>query len=156
MYHYRRSGRREDGRGIEGVDIDLEHDKLDDAKIEEYYMFTPSFETDLERYEDFVKHAASPKYDKKLAVIGLVGEVGELSDVIKKETIYEDMSKFIAKYGMSVKDKAKDELGDVLWQFTLVACKYGLSLKEIMENNVRKLMKRHGGVKTAKDGGGVR
>lgn len=110
----------------------------------------------LKEYEHFVRDSASPKYDKKLAIIGLVGEVGELADVVKKETIYEDMSKFEAKYGMSVKDKIKDEAGDVLWQFQLVLIKYGLDLQDVLDSNFEKLMKRHDGVKTASDGGGVR
>ena len=107
-------------------------------------------------YEEFVKDGASPKYDNKLAIIGLVGEVGELADVVKKEVIYEDMSKFIEKYGMSVRDKIIDEAGDVLWQFTLVLTKYGVSIEEAMNNNYKKLIKRHGGVKVSSDGGGER
>lgn len=150
---YERSGRREDGRGIEGIDVDLEHDHLNSAELRVTRALLPSFLTTTEKYQEFVIDGASPKYDKKLAVIGLIGEVGELADVIKKETIYEDMSKFEEKYGMSVREKAKDELGDVLWQFTLLFSMYGLDLNEIIRSNISKLMKRHGGIKTSKDGG---
>lgn len=104
-------------------------------------------------YEDFVKKGASPKYDNRLAIIGLVGEVGELADVVKKEAIYEDMSKFEEKYGMPVRDKIIDEAGDVLWQFTLVLIKYGVTLQEVMMQNYTKLNNRHGGEGVAKDGG---
>lgn len=110
----------------------------------------------LNEYQKFVKDSASPKYDNKLAIIGLVGEVGELADVVKKETIYEDMSKFEAKYGMSVRDKIIDEIGDCAYQLTLVAVKYNVNLYEVLDKNYQKLTERHGGVKTAKDGGGVR
>ena len=106
-----------------------------------------------EAYETFVASSASPKYDKKLAIIGLMGEVGELADVVKKETIYEDMSKFEQKYGMSVRDKIIDEAGDCLWQLTLVLVKYGTTLNEVMDKNYEKLIKRHGGEGVAKDGG---
>ena len=109
-----------------------------------------------EEYQRFVKDSASPKYDNKLAVIGLVGEVGELADVIKKETIYEDMSKFEAKYGMSLRDKIIDEAGDVCWQLVCLLNVYDVSLDEVMNKNFLKLTKRHGGVQTAKDGGGER
>lgn len=109
-----------------------------------------------ETYQKFVRESASPKYDNKLAIIGLVGEVGELADVVKKETIYEDMSKFEAKYGMSVKDKIIDEAGDVFWQLVCLLNMYNVSLEEVMNNNYDKLIKRHGGIKTAKDGGGER
>ena len=105
------------------------------------------------RYESFVRKSASKKYDNKLAIIGLVGEVGELADVVKKEEIYEDMSKFEKKYGMSVKDKIIDEAGDVMWQFTLVLIKYGITLEEVMNNNYIKLTNRHDGEETSKDGG---
>lgn len=107
-------------------------------------------------YQKFVKEGASPKYDNKLAIIGLVGEVGELADVVKKETIYEDMSKFVEKYGMSVKDKIIDEAGDVLWQFVCLLNIYDVSLEEVMNKNYDKLMKRHGGIKVSRDGGGER
>lgn len=108
-------------------------------------------------YQEFVETSASSKYDNKLAIIGLVGEVGELADVVKKQTIYDDMSKFVEKYGMSVRDKIIDECGDTLWQLTLVMCKYGVTIEEVMDKNYEKLTKRHGGAgKTASDGGTVR
>ena len=104
-------------------------------------------------YQEFVKESASPKYDKKLAIIGLVGEVGELADVVKKEAIYEDMSKFVEKYGMSVDEMIISELGDVLWQLVCVMNMYNVSLDDIMNKNYFKLIKRHGGVKTNNEGG---
>lgn len=111
---------------------------------------------DLKEYEHFVRDSASPKYDKKLAIIGLIGEVGELADVVKKEAIYEDMSKFEEKYGMTVAEKIADEAGDVLWQFQLVLIKYGLDFQKVLDDNFEKLMRRHDGIKTATDGGGER
>lgn len=107
-------------------------------------------------YQNYVKEGASDKYDKQLAIIGLVGEIGELADVVKKEAIYEDMSKFIAKYGMSVKDKIIDEAGDVIWQYMCLLNQYNVSVEEVINKNVEKLNERHSGVKVAKDGGGVR
>ena len=110
----------------------------------------------IKEYQEYVKNGASDKYTKQLALLGLVGEVGEVADVIKKEAIYEDMSKFVEKYGMSVEDKIKDECGDVLWQLMLVMCKYDLNVEDIINYNVEKLNKRHGNQKVAKDGGGQR
>ena len=107
----------------------------------------------LKDYQRFVKNSASPKYDNKLAIVGLMGEVGELADVVKKETIYEDMSKFEKKYGMSVRDKIVSEIGDVLWQLTLVMIKYDTTFEEVVTHNVEKLTNRHGGTTTATDGG---
>ena len=107
----------------------------------------------IEEYQKFVKEGSSPKYTKQLAVIGLVGEVGELSDVIKKESIYDDMSKFEEKYNMSVNDKIVDEAGDVFWQFINLIQQYEVSLEQIIDNNVDKLVKRHSGNKVSRDGG---
>lgn len=108
-------------------------------------------------YQEYVRQGANPIYTPQLALLGLIGEVGELCDVIKKEHIYSDMSKFEAKYGMSVPEKVKDECGDCLWQLMLVLCKYDLKIEDVIEENVRKLNSRHGGAgKTATDGGGER
>lgn len=104
-------------------------------------------------YQTFVKNSASSKYDNKLAIIGLVGEVGELADVVKKEVIYEDMSKFEEKYGMSVNDKIIDEAGDVLWQYINLLNMYNISFDEVMNANYEKLIKRHDGKGTATNGG---
>lgn len=111
----------------------------------------------IKEYQEYVRDGANPVYTPQLALLGLMGELGELSDVIKKEHIYNDMSKFEEKYGMSVADKVKDECGDVLWQYMLVLCKYNLNIEDVIEENVRKLNSRHGGAgKTASDGGGER
>lgn len=67
------------------------------------------------------------------------------------------MSKFEAKYGMTVPEKIKDEMGDVLYQYFVLAAKYDLDIDEILDYNTDKLIRRHGGAgKTATDGGGVR
>ena len=105
------------------------------------------------KYRRFVEEGASSAYTPELAMLGLMGEVGELSDVVKKEAIYPDMTKFIEKYGMGVKDKIADEAGDVLWQYTLVLIKYGLTLDEVMQKNYEKLISRHGGTTLRRDGG---
>ena len=105
----------------------------------------------IQEYQEYVRNGASDKYTKQLALLGLVGEVGEVADVI-----YEDMSKFIEKYGMSVEDKIIDECGDVLWQLILVMCKYEVNVEDVINKNVEKLNKRHGNQKITKDGGGER
>lgn len=111
----------------------------------------------IKEYQQYVEEGANPIYTQQLALLGLVGEVGELSDVVKKQNIYSDMSRFEQKYGMTVKEKICDEAGDVLWQYMLVLCKYGLSIEDVIACNVEKLNKRHGGAgRTASDGGGVR
>lgn len=104
-------------------------------------------------YQKFVEEGAHPSYDDKLAIVGLVGEVGELADVVKKKCIYEDMSRFERKFGMTIEEKIKDEAGDVLWQYVLVLCRFGISIDDVMEYNVRKLRARHKDGIPARDGG---
>lgn len=111
----------------------------------------------MQEYQKYVEEGANPVYDQSLAILGLVGEVGELCDVCKKSRIYSDMSKFEAKYGMTVEEKIRDEAGDCLWQLALVLSKFNLTFEEVIDYNVAKLNQRHGGAgKTASDGGGVR
>lgn len=107
----------------------------------------------IKEYQQFVKEGASPKYTKLLSIVGLVGEVGELADVIKKEIIYDDMSKFESKYGVTVGEKIIDEAGDCLWQLINVLNMYDLNIETVINYNKNKLLNRHNGVKTSKDGG---
>ena len=108
---------------------------------------------EVKEYQEYVKKGASDKYDKKLAIIGLVGEVGEVADVVKKESIYDDMSKFEEKYGMTVEEKIVDECGDIIWQLMNLLNQYDIPFEKILDTNVKKLNKRHGNQKVAKDGG---
>lgn len=96
-------------------------------------------------YQEYVRKGASPAYDKKLALIGLVGEVGELADVVKKEAIYPDMP--------TTAGKILDEAGDVLWQFMNLLNQYGIGIGEVISHNIEKLNARHGVERTATDGG---
>lgn len=111
----------------------------------------------INEYQEYVKQGANPVYDDKLAVIGLLAEAAEVADLIKKKHIYNDLSKFEAKYGKSYEEKILDECGDCLWQYMLLLSKFDLTVDQVIEYNVAKLNERHGGAgKTAVDGGGVR
>lgn len=102
---------------------------------------------DFEEYQQYVKDGASPKYnDISFAALGLVGEVGEVCDAIKKSNIYSDV---ITDNGV----KLLDELGDVLWQWTACVNALGVSVETVIDYNVRKLNARHGGAKLDTTGG---
>lgn len=107
----------------------------------------------IKEYQRFVKESANPIYDNELAILGLMGELGEVSDVIKKNKIYADMEKFQKKYGMSVQEKIIDECGDVLWQFVELLNVNGIDIEDLAKANYDKLISRHGGVKTEASGG---
>lgn len=70
--------------------------------------------------------------------LGLAGEAGEVANIVKK--IQRD---FGGKITPEVRQKLKDELGDVLWYISACADELGLTLAEIAEFNVAKLAKRH-------------
>ena len=102
---------------------------------------------DFEEYQQYVKDGASPKYnDISFAALALVGEVGEVCDVIKKSNIYTESAD-----DSSV--KLVDELGDVLWQWTACVNALGISVGAVIDYNVRKLNARHGGAQLDTTGG---
>ena len=69
------------------------------------------------------------------AIYGLVGEFGEVVDLLKK-----------AKFqGHELdKEKAVLELGDVLWYVSLMAKGLGVELSEVASANIYKLRARYG------------
>jgi NTP pyrophosphatase (non-canonical NTP hydrolase) len=85
------------------------------------------------------KTAVYPNKGKNFVypVLGLVGEAGEVAEKIKK-IIRDDggkMSKF-------KKDEIKKELGDVLWYTAQLATELRLSLVDVANHNLEKLLSR--------------
>lgn len=98
-------------------------------------------------YQEYVMQGASEKYqDLKFAALALVGEVGEVCDVIKKANIYTEQN-------IDVREKIKDEVGDVAWQFFALLNSAKLTFEEVVDFNVEKLNKRHGGATIDLTGG---
>lgn len=105
-----------------------------------------------EEYQEFVKEGASSAYNAESAMIAMVEEVGEVCGLIKKKLIYPNYD-FKTKKGYTFEEGVLDEMGDVLWQY-LNLCNYlGLDINDIINHNLEKLNDRHGGAKTALDGG---
>lgn len=71
-----------------------------------------------------------------LCGLGLSGEVGEVTDLLKKH-LYHRTGKAL--------DVAKmcDELGDVLWYYSVLLSTLGLTFEEVMETNIAKMRLRH-------------
>lgn len=67
--------------------------------------------------------------------MGLCGEAGEVSEVLKKHL-------FHGKYP-DPKAKLLEELGDLLWYATRIIDESGLSLEEVMTANIAKLRSRY-------------
>lgn len=95
----------------------------------------------FEEYQHEAKQTALyPNRLKNLEypTLGLAGEAGEVANIVKK--IQRDHGGVITD---DTRAKLKDELGDVLWYISACADELGLTLSEIAEYNVEKLMKRH-------------
>ena len=69
--------------------------------------------------------------------LGLVNEAGEVAGKIKK--VFRDKG---GEINEETKSALKAELGDVLWYLAQVATELDLSLDEIAEYNINKLMDR--------------
>lgn len=67
-------------------------------------------------------------------VMGLNGEAGECIDIVKKY--------FFQGHDMD-KDKLVKELGDVCWYLAISAEALGVTLEEVMQRNVDKLLERY-------------
>jgi NTP pyrophosphatase (non-canonical NTP hydrolase) len=93
--------------------------------------------TSIARYKEFVHHCNFTKNErdsKFLAALGLNGEAGEVSEIIKKHLLHGDDLQ---------RDHLVEELGDVLWYFFHTLNAFDINFTEVMEGNVRKLCERH-------------
>lgn len=68
------------------------------------------------------------------AALGLTGEAGEFADLLKKIQYQEAPFE---------QEKLIKELGDILWYITLAADALHISLEEIAQTNIQKLLKRY-------------
>src|SRR5215469_5115357 len=71
-----------------------------------------------------------------LCGLGLSGEIGEVTDLLKK-FLYHRNGKPLDV------EKVKSELGDVLWYFAVLLDTLGLTFEEVMRENAMKLDERH-------------
>lgn len=79
--------------------------------------------------------------------LGLVNEAGEVAGKIKK--IFRDKDGMI---GEAEKEALKFELGDVLWYIAQVCSELNLSMNEVAEANIEKLLDRQARGKIQGDG----
>ena len=79
--------------------------------------------------------------------LGLTNEAGEVAGKIKK--VFRDKDGIISE---ETRDALKAELGDVLWYLAQVATELNLSLDEVAEHNIAKLLDRQARGKIRGDG----
>lgn len=85
---------------------------------------------DVKTYSQAV--AKMPLYDD--VVYGLITEVGEVTDILKKGHRPGRQIDLI---------HLKEEIGDVFWYLTRLSIDYGFDVEEILSDNVAKLEERH-------------
>ena len=92
----------------------------------------------LNEYQELASRTAGSHFSHDQALcnwaMGLCGEAGEYTELIKKELFHGKT--------VSVDDKIK-ELGDVLWYLAMCAHENHLSLDQIAQANIDKLAKRY-------------
>ena len=67
-------------------------------------------------------------------VLGLTGEAGEVSDLVKKGIFHEK--------GIDL-EHLKKECGDVMWYIAMICEACGFSLDDVMQTNIDKLIARY-------------
>jgi NTP pyrophosphatase (non-canonical NTP hydrolase) len=85
------------------------------------------------------KTALYPDKDNNFVypTLGLSGEAGEVAEKIKK--VIRDKDGIIDDV---TREEIKKELGDVLWYVAQLATELGLSMDEIAQKNIEKLLSR--------------
>lgn len=92
---------------------------------------------DVEAYKEYVisKCSLASLQDLELtAVLGLVGEAGEIADLIKKDRFH---------YHIRERNYSLKELGDLFFYFTLMLEVQGYTLENVIDTNMRKLDERY-------------
>lgn len=99
-------------------------------------------------YADFVVNSAidgARTHPLIYAALGLAGEVGECVEHIKKSVRVWDDNQVATRERVQEERQSEflDELSDVLWYVTRLADLHGLSLEELAERNMVKLIRKH-------------
>ena len=123
---------------------------------EAQYTHSSSSFYQMEKDVNFVEYQEKARQTVKYPVIGhaviyptlgLTNEAGEVSGKIKK--IFRDKAGIISD---ADRIALRGELGDVLWYLSQLSTELGLSLDEIAEQNIAKLLDRQARGKIQGDG----
>ena len=92
----------------------------------------------INEYQELAMTTLNPALNRKdvliNGVMGLCGESGEASDIVKK---------WLAQGHELDKEKLAKELGDIAWYLAETAWALDFSLEEILQANIDKLKKRY-------------
>jgi NTP pyrophosphatase (non-canonical NTP hydrolase) len=79
------------------------------------------------------------------AYTGLSGEVGEITEPIKKKFWHKDELPTDADVQALSNEDMKKELGDALYYLAMTAYELGFTLEEVAQTNIDKLAERYNG-----------
>jgi NTP pyrophosphatase (non-canonical NTP hydrolase) len=104
----------------------------------------------MNNFIKFVKEHSLKKHDQFFQMNALLGELGELANVIKKEEFYLDFPSYQDKVENQIKfgirkpfrEMFVDEAGDVLFYFIQLLNTKEVTLEEIIEYQINKLNKQ--------------
>jgi NTP pyrophosphatase (non-canonical NTP hydrolase) len=91
----------------------------------------------LNEYQQLADRTAKHQdmsFDLMHATLGLAGEVGELTDTVKKYLVYNQTLDQANVY---------EELGDILWFVSLACTTIGFSMQDVATDNIEKLKARY-------------
>ncbi len=107
--------------------------------------------TPLQSYQEWVQQGS---FDKDAGLqntaeliyiqMGISGEAGEVTEVIKKYVRDHGMQD-VALKSMDTHHELVLELGDVMWYMARMCNLLGITIEELIERNIEKLTERHGG-----------
>lgn len=81
-----------------------------------------------------ITHDLAERERLTMTALGLVGEAGECSEIVKKHVFHQHPLDRTA---------LEKELGDVLWYVAMLADTCGLSLDDVVAHNIAKLLARY-------------
>lgn len=90
----------------------------------------------LDDYQKWARGRAKPGIDLlTMTTLGLNGEAGEYAELVKKHLFHH------APLPMT---EVISELGDVLWYLAVTASVHGITMTQLADFNMDKLINRHG------------
>lgn len=100
-------------------------------------------------WEEFVDKHTWDNKDIFFTSNALGGELGEVQNVIKKEVAFQDFPNYADKVRQreelgepGFRDMFVDEMGDVLFYYTQLLNKKGVTFEEVMNMQIRKIQKQ--------------
>lgn len=88
---------------------------------------------ELNYYQQQAENSRLPSADTGYLLLGLIGEIGEVYSLLAKNIRDET----------ELDEKAiKKELGDCLWFIATICSDFGLSLNDVAQSNIDKLLSR--------------